>query len=117
MKYQHLPEANRGTLLNGPTIKPLFIRLSGQIDLERGERSARVLEVVSECACLRILLGHSGASGGCRRMQEAAGESRRQCEGFAPLQEGGTGPSMEESEALGQHLILKRAGPDLRMAL
>lgn len=63
-----------------------------------------------------ILGLQKGASGGCRRMQEAAGVSRRLCEGFTPLQ-GGTGPSMEESEALRQHLLLKRAGPDLRMAL
>lgn len=48
-------------------------------------------------ACLRILLEHTGASGGCRRMQEAAGERGRLGESSGLLQEEDMGPIMEAS--------------------
>lgn len=83
----------------------------GQVDLERKEQQGMGLQVVSEWACLRILLEHTGDSEdaeGCWRKQEAGW-------GLWASTRGRDG-SHKGSKLSSMHiLILKRAGPDLRL--
>lgn len=111
MKDQHIQEVNRGILPKWANHQTTVQQVLRQVDLERKEQQGMGLQVVSEWACLRILLEHTGDSEdaeGCWRKQEAGW-------GLWASTRGRDG-SHKGSKLSSMHiLILKRARPDLRL--